>query len=608
MTRALELNNRQLNRFIIILAGIVLLFMFKFRFFGEAGDDYKRVINGDGKGYYAYLPAIFIYHDLTFSFFDKDPEKFGYQYSNTFLLNHNEKNLNKYTCGEAILLVPFFLMAMLYSWLAGMPVDGYNNAFHIFCALGNLFYFVAGLFVTKKVLRRYELSNLSIALSLLAITLGTNMLNYVVFESSMSHVFSFFTIALHIYTAIRYFESPSFKVLLLGGITLGLIILIRPINGMIVFAYPFLAGDRNFFLIVKQHFSHFLVAGIAACAVVGVQLALWKLGIGDFLVYGYKNEGFYFRQPPPLFDYLFSFKRGAFIYSPVLLLSLAGLWKMRRRPAEMLWLIFFLLLVVFVHASWWSWYYGDGLGERPLIDFYVFFALLLAFAFEDISQTFMKWALAISLTLLIGLHQLFFYQYVTGILHPYSMDFEKFKYVFLKISPEYRNLFKCETEDFYHPRGVFVSDSLFYSLTDTAEAIPKNLLVHKNNIRQGEYFEINKDYFLTYEVFTDSSWLFRARYAELAFDYCQPGTDSAASSMLLYVTMSGKDNASSYYNANALEGRVFNTPNIWKHNFERLKIGIPEQTGIMIHVFIANPANKRLFIKNLSIKIVEAKP
>ena len=108
MFNSFHLNNLQLNRFIVLLSAVVLLFMFKYRFGGASGDDYKRVINGDGKGYYAYLPAIFIYHDLTFSFFDKQPDKFGYQYSNTFLLNHEEKNLNKYTCGEAILLLPFF--------------------------------------------------------------------------------------------------------------------------------------------------------------------------------------------------------------------------------------------------------------------------------------------------------------------------------------------------------------------------------------------------------------------------------------------------------------------------------------------------------------------
>jgi len=607
VTRSLELNNRQLDRFILILTAVVLLFMFKYRFGGETGDDYKRVINGDGKGYYAYLPAIFIYHDLTFSFFDKDTEKFGYQYSNTFLLNHDQKNLNKYTCGEAILLVPFFLMAVLYSWFMGLPIDGYNGAFHIFCALGTLFYFVMGLLVTKKLLRWYGLSNTAIALAIVALTFGTNILNYVVFESSMSHVFSFFTIALNVYTAKRFFESPSLKVILLGGLTLGLIILIRPINGMIVFAYPFLAGEKNFFTIIKNHLNYFLLAGALACCVVFIQLILWKLEIGHFLVYGYKNEGFYFNQTPPIADYLFSFKRGAYIYSPVLFLSFAGLWKMRHQGRTVLWLIFFLLLVVFIHSSWWSWYYGDGFGERPLIDFYIFFVLLFAWAFEKIRTSLARITVFSLLFIFVLLHQVFFFQYVKGIIHPYSMDYEKFAHVFLKTSDKYRNLYKCETEDFYHPRGVYVADSLFYSLTDTSEAVPKNLLVSKNNIKQGQYFDMSNDYSVTYEVVTDASWLFKARYAEISFDFFQPLPDSAASKIVAYVTMHEKDGRSSYYNANPLEGRIFNTSGQWMHAFERLKIGIPERAGVTIHVFADNSAHKQFFIKNLKIRIVEAK-
>jgi len=605
---AFQLNNQQLNRFIYILAAVVLIFMFKYRFGGENGEDYKRVINGDGKGYYAYLPAIFIYQDLTFSFFDKDKEKFGYQYSNTFLLNHEEKNLNKYTCGEAILLVPFFLMAMVYSWFMGLEVDGYNGAFHIFCALGNLFYFILGLLITKKVLKWYGLSNNSIALSLLALTLGTNILNYVVFESSMSHVFSFFTIALNVYTAKRFFESPSLKIILLGGLTLGLIILIRPINGMIVFAYPFLAGEKNFFLIVKDHLKYFLLAGALACAVIFIQLLLWKLEIGHFLVYGYKNEGFYFNQAPPLLDYLFSFKRGAFIYSPVLFLSFLGLWKMRSQRRSVLWLLFFLLLVVYLHASWWSWYYGDGFGERPLIDFYIFFALLLAYAFEHINHKVVRLATWSSLGVLILLHQVFFFQYIKGIIHPYSMDYGKFKYVFLKTSKEYSNLFKCETEDFYHPRGILGIDSLFTTLTDRNEVLPVNLRIDKNKVRPGEYFEINEVYPFTYEITTDRTWLFKARYAEIEFDFMQPQPDSAASSMSVYVTMNSADQSTSYYNANPFVGKIFNSSMEWHHAFERIKIGIPEKTGIHIHIFIDNSLKKKLFIKNLRIKIVEAKP
>lgn len=604
MISSLTLNNRQLNKLILFLTSVVLIFMFKYRFGGESGDEYKRVVNGDGKGYYAYLPAIFIYHDMTFSFFDNDPDKFGYQYSNTFLLNHNKKNLNKYTCGEAILLIPFFLLAMLYSWFMGLPVDGYNGAFQIFCALGNLFYLTMGLFVAKKILQRYQLSGTAIALSLFAIVLGTNMLNYVVNESSMSHVFSFFTIALHVYLVQLFFEKPGIKLAVLAGITLGLIILLRPINGMLVFSYPFLAGSNNFFVIVKNKFKLFLLAGVLGLAIMFIQLVLWKLEIGQFLVYGYKNEGFYFKQLPLIIDYLFSFKRGAFIYSPVLFLCFPGFLGMKKK--ESLWLFFFLLLVVYVHASWWSWYYGDGLGERPLIDFYIFFIILLAHTFDSLKKKTVRYVFMGLLFVTVGLHQVFFFQYVKGIIHAYSMDFEKFSYVFLKTSDKYRNLFKCDTEDFYHPNGVLYSDSIANPLTDTSIVTP-GLYYDKHSIEHGKYMVTKSNYPLTWIICTDSSWLFKMRYAEISFDFMQPLPDSAASNTLLYVTMSDDCGKSYYFNANQLAGKVFNTTNEWNHVFERIKIGIPEKTGT-VGVFIDNPQYKHIYIKNFSVKIVEPKP
>lgn len=38
----------------------------------------------------------------------------------------------------------------------------------------------------------------------------------------------------------------------------------------------------------------------------------------------------------------------------------------------------FLFISVFVFSSWWCWYYGFSFGQRPMVDFYLIFILLLA--------------------------------------------------------------------------------------------------------------------------------------------------------------------------------------------------------------------------------------
>ncbi|HEX7413098.1 MAG TPA: hypothetical protein VF411_03550, partial [Bacteroidia bacterium] len=83
-----KINNKRLNLFFALLVVVILYFSVRYRFLGDDGKSYTHCIDGDGKGYYAYLPAAFIYHDLTFSFFEKDAARFGSQYSNNFLLDH----------------------------------------------------------------------------------------------------------------------------------------------------------------------------------------------------------------------------------------------------------------------------------------------------------------------------------------------------------------------------------------------------------------------------------------------------------------------------------------------------------------------------------------
>ena len=59
----------------------------------------------------------------------------------------------------------------------------------------------------------------------------------------MSHVYSFAFMNMFIYYLRQYFIFFKRKHLLLLSIILGIIVLIRPINGMILFIIPFVAGN-----------------------------------------------------------------------------------------------------------------------------------------------------------------------------------------------------------------------------------------------------------------------------------------------------------------------------------------------------------------------------
>jgi hypothetical protein len=600
-----KISNKQLNFFIALLALIVFSIGIKYRIIDNTNEK-LRFIDGDGKGYYAYLPAVLIHHDLSFSFYEKDTVNFGYNYSNTFVMSQNGINVNKYTCGEAALLLPFFLLAMLWSFIFHMPMDGYNQAFQVFCVIGSFFYLVLGMIFTKKFLQQYNISNIAITFGLISLALGTNLLNYTINENSMSHIFSFAIIAWHAFTIKKYSNIYSIKGNVLMGITLGLLILIRPVNAIIVLAYPFLWNKDLLSFFKKDTIRKLITIAFCAFCVAFVQLIVWKIETGHFLVYSYKNEGFYFNKPPHFFEYLFGFRRGAFIYSPILFFTLVGLfflWK--RNLKEFLALFLFLILLIYIHASWWSWYYGDGFGERPLVDFYVFFALLIAIAFNDIKNFILKISSFILLFAAVGLHQLFFYQYYYYIIHPESMNLEKFKYIFFKTDEKYRLAFKCGPEDFYYPKGIHVVDSAKIDFTKNDQQ--SRFMYDKNN-KQLDGYNLKKDNYQPQIIFTtDTTWFNKARFVEFYIDYTEPKNDTAASDILFVVECLDSLDKTKWFNTWSVLAEKYNfVPNKYNHAFERLKIGTSKKKGDRIKVYIFNPHNRELIIKQLAIKIVEA--
>jgi hypothetical protein len=604
-----KINNKNLNLIFAVLAIVIICIACRYRFLGDDNQGYKNSIDGDGRGYYAYLPATFIYHDLSFSFYEKDPVHFGYPYTHTFLLDHHGKNVDKYTCGEAILLVPFFLLATLYSWIFNFPIDGYNEVYQLFCAIGGLFYGLIGLLFVKKYLQKNNLSNGAIAIGIAALSLGTNLLNYMTHESSMSHVYSFAMISCHVFLIKKHVDLPSFRTSMLLGLTLGLLVLIRPVNGIIIFAYPFLNGGNLSDWKKKIRMNHILTMGMLTFLVISIQLIIWKIGTGNFFVFGYKNEGFYFNKPPHIFDYLFSFKRGAFIYSPVLFFSVIGLvflWK--KNAKEFLTLLCFLVFVLYIHASWWSWYYGDGFGARPLVDFYVFFGLLIALAFDALKNIYLKITAIILFIISIGLHQVFFYQYYYWIIHPDSMNYEKFKHVFLETDKKYLGIFNCDPDDFYQPHGIRVIDSALVNFSDKLDK-SNRFMYDQKSVYQNNY-NLSNDQYLPQIVFmTDSTWINKQFFAELYIEYAEPKNDSAACDIHFMIECADSTDKTRWFaNGLPLAEKINHKPGEYIACFERVAIGISKNVGDKVHVYIYNPEKKEILIRNLKIRVVAAAP
>lgn len=399
------------------------------------------VIEWDIKSYYAYLPAVFIYHDLSLGFTDDDPEKFkGLVWP---LTSPTGDRIIKVSMGMSVLYTPFFLAAHLVAQFTPWEADGYSRPYRFALTFSALFYIWLGLIYLTRVLRRYFADKV-VALTLLAVVPGTNLLYYSTFEAPMSHAFSFALIAVFMWQTIRFYEAPSLERIAMAGALAGLITLIRPTNILVLLIF-FLWDIRsveqfkNRVLFFVHHFGWvILMAGIFVLVWVP-QFIYWKSLTGTFFFfsYGAQSERFFFAEPQ-IFNILFSYKKGWLVYTPIMVLAFAGMiWMRRKLPGMMLPLLAFQLINIYILSSWWSWWFGGGFGLRAFIDSYALMAIpmacLMEYAFDG-----PRWrkAVLISLTVALIMLNLFqTWQYTKGMIHWENMNRKTYWMHFLRVNP-----------------------------------------------------------------------------------------------------------------------------------------------------------------------------
>jgi hypothetical protein len=373
---------------IILIIYIILFFGIK-----KPYNDWDRVINSDGKGYYAYLTAIFIYDDLDYNFVDYYEKKYypsdGSAYKH-FKMPFKDDVVNKTFPGLAILWLPFFLLAHLFSYLFGFETDGYSILYQYTIGFATLFYLWLGFRFLLSILKKFGTENHLASFVLFVIAFGTNIIFYVIVEPSMAHIYSFALISGFLYAIIRASEKNKTWWWVLSAALISLIVIIRPTNGIFIFLIPFIAGSfsnqkkmvLSFFKNTKALFLSSMAVGI----ILSIPILLWYLQTGYFIVYSYGKEGFNFSEPH-FFSILFSYNKGWFIYTPVAFISMfgfAGLFK--ENKFRFFVLLILLLIHIYTASSWWVWYYASKFSQRVFIDFYAILCILLAYLLMFVQQ------------------------------------------------------------------------------------------------------------------------------------------------------------------------------------------------------------------------------
>jgi hypothetical protein len=404
------------HRIAFLLLTILLLVQ---SFSADLNNPYRKPISGDAQAYYAYLPAIFIYQDLDFKFVPEMQQKYYVAASSkSFLKDVNGEKVNKTFPGVSILYLPFFAAAHSISLIFGLPSDGYAYTYQLCYLIGFWFYFLAGLILFRKVLLELNFTPRIADVSLIAITLSTNIFFYTVYDQSVTHIYSFFLVNWSVLLLLRLKKEFQLRHLALFISILALIGITRPTNILVIGVLVFFVNDSEFY---KALFSElFRIKNIfkiifPSLIILSIPFILWKLQTGNWIVYSYGEEGFDFSHPEVI-NFLFSYTKGWFVYTPIMLLILiigfAFLFKQNRKQV-ILGLAFFGI-AIYIFSSWWCWYYGAGMSQRVMIDFYILPGFLLALILQKLSG---KKALSLSLISVFSLFNIAqAYQISKGIL------------------------------------------------------------------------------------------------------------------------------------------------------------------------------------------------
>jgi hypothetical protein len=402
-----------------------------------------NVLSWDVFGYYLYLPAKFIYHDPYL--LNQDwLNQIVAQYESTatlYQINQHPETGNwiiKYSSGMSFLYAPFFFMAHWLAPVLNYKQDGFSAIYRVMIEGGMFLFSLIGLYYLLKILYTFFESKIA-TITFLLIVFATNYLQLTVQYSLLTHVPIFTLYTVLIYYTIQWDKNKQWRSFFMIVLCCGLITLIRP-NEIICILIPILWNINNidtFKQIINWLFTSVpkLIFSIMLFAIpILIQMWYWKKGTGHWLYYSYQNpgEGFDFLSPYTA-QFLFSFRKGWFIYTPLAFIAILSLAQVYHKNKN----IFLAILIptalsIYIVSSWSCWWYAGGsYSQRAILSIYPLLAISLGYGLNYLLSKFNVVSLIpFVLMLLLNIFQAWQFKY--DILDHERMTFAAYKKIFLR--------------------------------------------------------------------------------------------------------------------------------------------------------------------------------
>lgn len=376
---------------------------------------YHSEIWADKAGYNMYLPALLIY-DFDATKFPEGTEKnIGYGFT---LDSVSHKVITKYPYGVALMQSPFWLIAHITSPLK----DGFSLYYQKAIDFAGSFYLTLGLFFLFLTINRYRNTPISIMLSLL-IAISTGIFYYGIYETGMSHIYSFCCISIILFLGLK--PQKTTKHLLLIALISALYIVIRPLN--VVFLLPIILmllmnGELTLWKDVFKSYppKTLIISVLLIGLLILPQLLYYHYAYGSFIANSYQQEPFFFPSVSRITELLFSPNNGLFIYYPILLIVLLHIIFNKSDYNKLS--IFLIITYVIIYASWWSLSLGCSFGHRAINDIVILFFIPFLISKKRLSKF-----IIISLIICSLINLKFIFSYDTCLYNSMNWNFAEYK-------------------------------------------------------------------------------------------------------------------------------------------------------------------------------------
>jgi hypothetical protein len=356
----------------------------------------NNILSWDVFGYYAYLPLKFIYHSLHLNDLHL-LEVIAKEYNSTdtlyqFVYLPEGNSIIKYSMGLSYFYAPFFFIGHLFALLFQFKTDGYSAPYQFAILMGGITYTILGLILLTKVLQHFFEDKIAIAALILTV-FATNYVFHVTMygQNAMSHSLLFFTYAGILWFTIQWHQTNKKKYIIVLAILLGLTIIARPSEIVCLFiplfwnVYDQQSLNAKWQLILKE-WKQILILTVIIALIQLPQIIYWKTQTGHFLYDSYGNnygEGFEFFHPFIL-EVLFSFRKGWLLYTPIMIVAVAGLYRLKKEEPKIFYALFiYFIFNLYIVSSWSCWWYAQSFSQRSLISSYPVMAISMGY--------FIKW-------------------------------------------------------------------------------------------------------------------------------------------------------------------------------------------------------------------------